>query len=155
MFEELSEPINPKLKDSAAFNSACDDLERYFQKSAARNQEDGGRRGRSTRGHRGLEDDSSLDTSNYPSMDNSRASSVENEVSSLSLNENSKKSYSEDDDVDSGNDPADMIRPKIRRAAGRKSARALPKKLMVKIIKQNSLEEGDLPDSNSSTPPLD
>ena len=88
-------------------------------------------------------------------MDNSRASSVENEVSSLSLNENSKKSYSEDDDVDSGNDPADMIRPKIRRAAGRKSARTLPKKLMVKIIKQNSLEEGDLPDSNSSTPPLD
>ena len=88
-------------------------------------------------------------------MDNSRASSVENEVSSLSLNENSKKSYSEDDDVDSGNDPADMIRPKIRRSAGRKSARALPKKLMVKIIKQNSLEEGDLPDSNSSTPPLD
>ena len=26
MFEELSEPINPKLKDSAAFNSACEDV---------------------------------------------------------------------------------------------------------------------------------
>ena len=30
MFEELSEPINPKLKDSAAFNSACDDVSPTF-----------------------------------------------------------------------------------------------------------------------------
>ena len=85
-------------------------------------------------------------------MDNSRASSVENEVSSLNLTD--KKSFSEDEDADS-NDPADMIRPKIRRGAGRKARTTVPKKMVVKISKQNSLEEGDLPDSNSSTPPLD
>ena len=29
MIEELSEPINPKLKDSAAFNSACEDVSHF------------------------------------------------------------------------------------------------------------------------------
>ena len=85
-------------------------------------------------------------------MDNSRASSVEHEVGSLNLTESSKKSPSEDEDMDS-NDPSDMIRPKIRR--GGRKARILPKKMTVKLGKQNSLEDGDLPDSNSSTPPLD
>merc|ERR1712083_255756 len=74
-------------------------LERYFQKSAARNQEEGNRRrGRSHRGNGDLED-SSLDVSMDVSMDNSRSSSVEHEVSSLSLNENAKKAFSDDEDT--------------------------------------------------------
>ena len=72
-------------------------LERYFQKSAARHEDETRRRrGRASHRGNGDLDDSSLDVS----MDNSRASSVEHDVSTLNLNESNaiKKSYSDDEE---------------------------------------------------------
>lgn len=143
------------------FFSTSFQLERYFQKSAARLADSDGHKRERRRGRFGEVEDSSIEASMDVSKENSRASSVENDVSGLTLSEPSTRRASDEDDLQPDERPkrrgrrAKPVHQTLPQGPTRRAAVAI-----LKLTKHISSEDSQTPDivmtdSNSSTPPLD
>ena len=153
------------------FTLPINQLERYFQKSAARKDED--KKGRRGRGHPGAHGDHlGMDESSSGSREDSRASSVEKDVNSTSEqsssmpqtpNNRAKYVLGSDEDTPASSPGGTAPRRKKKTSrSGRKAGKKQPGTRKQNSFDDLSLEagvEGDtvstppVTDSNSSTPP--